>query len=441
MPKDTPLTAKEVAHLKQEGTYAIGSPSCLYLRIRESGSKYFMLRYRRLDGTRKAITIGKYPEVSLKEARLSAMNLLSQIALGVDPAQAIKEQAIKEKEERKKAFISAQKGLRTVQTLADEWITERSLSGYWANNIRGESVARSYFKNHINPMIGNIPIADLTPHDVFTMLKPIWQTTTDTGENCKSAVFQLFRWAKAKGYCSQENPADIKGTLGVLLEPLKTGRKKTKHCPALAFEELPDFVNKLINNGSTTYLMLTFSILTALRSKMVRLAKWADLDLEEKTLNIPNENFKTKGRGDHTVYLSPEALYILSLIPRNSNTYIFTTPRSKDAFSDASMSTIFKKLHERRYRLDRIGWVDPIQTKKEGHPVIATQHGTARATFKTWCSTGENRKLLDPEAVELCLAHKLQDDYDGAYNRAHLKEERIEVMNAWGSFCFSKLQK
>lgn len=63
---------------------------------------------------------------------------------------------------------------------------------------------------------------------------------------------------------------------------------------------------------------------------------------------------------------------------------------------------------------------------------------TARASFKTWASTGENRKKFDADAVELCMAHHLRDDYNGAYNRTPLEEERREVMEAWGDYCLSQ---
>ena len=69
---------------------------------------------------------------------------------------------------------------------------------------------------------------------------------------------------------------------------------------------------------------------------------------------------------------------------------------------------------------------------------MITQHATARASFKTWASTGENRKKFDSDAVELCMAHHLKDDYNGAYNRATLEAERREVMEAWGLYCLSQ---
>ena len=111
------------------------------------------------------------------------------------------------KEEERQKLISQ----RTVDYCADEFISERDNAGYWKNNVRGESVARAYIRNHISPTIRNIPISNLTVANVFNVLKSLWQSTTDTGRNCRRLIFHNFRWAKARGLYSGENPADLNG--------------------------------------------------------------------------------------------------------------------------------------------------------------------------------------------------------------------------------------
>lgn len=136
------------------------------------------------------------------------------------------------------------------------------------------------------------------------------------------------------------------------------------------------------------------------------------------------------------MFLSSAALLVLRRIPRVEKTdLIFPSPLKLQPLSDAAMGKVFKDMHEHRFAQDGIGWIDPVLTKKLGKPCRATQHGTARAGFKTWARTGENRKLLDDDAVELCMAHHLKDDYGGAYNRTTLENERRLVMEAWGQFC------
>lgn len=185
--------------------------------------------------------------------------------------------------------------------------------------------------------------------------------------------------------------------------------------------------------------MTAFSIVTVLRSKMVRLAKWSDVDFTAKTLTIPQENIKTKKSGSHTVFLSEAAIRILRMVTRIKGiNLIFPSPLRLQPLSDAAMGKVFKDMHEKRFAEDGIGWIDPILSKKLGKPCIVTQHGTARAGFKTWARSGENRKILDDDAVELCMAHRLKDDYDGAYNRSTLEPERRFVMEEWGKFCLSQ---
>lgn len=441
MPKNVrPLSVKEIAAITRVGTTAVGGVPGLSVQVLQSGDRYFVYRYQ-IDGRRSMVSLGSLSEISLKVARERAAAYAELVERGISPVEHRRKEAERRKRESDESARERDRQLHTVAVCAEEWIQERVQANYWAANIRGESVMRAYFRNHINPKIGAVPIGELSPQQVFDLLRPLWQTTTDTAENCKSAVFNLFRWAKARGYCVQENPADIKGVLGVLLEPLQATRKKNRNLPALDYQEIPDFFVELMASDRVSYRMTAFAILTTLRSKMVRLAKWSDVNFQERTLTIPNANFKTKGRGDHTVFLSAAALQILNGMPRYPGIdLIFPSPRQKRELSDAAMGVVFARLHERSLQSGGKGWIDPVLSKKEGVLVIATQHGTSRASFKTWTKTGENRKLFDEEAVELCTAHKLQDDYGGAYNRATLEPERRQVMEAWGQYCFSKLK-
>ena len=55
-------------------------------------------------------------------------------------------------------------------------------------------------------------------------------------------------------------------------------------------------------------------------------------------------------------------------------------------------------------------------------------------------ASSDRRVTVVADAVELCMGHKLDDPYDGAYDRAGLEEERREVLQKWADFCTSKLQ-
>ena len=171
---------------------------------------------------------------------------------------------------------------------------------------------------------------------------------------------------------------------------------------------------------------------------MARMMKWSDIDFKNRIAIVDESSIKTKGMGKHIVFLSDQAIDLLKGLHRECD-WVFPNLKKKP-FSDATPGDIIRKLHEQNVSQGGKGWIDPEQSKEQGTPVVATIHGTARATFKTWTRTGENRKLLDEEAVELCMAHNLKDAYDGAYNRAKLEQERRQVMQAWADYCYSKIK-
>lgn len=441
MPKrnDRALTFKEVRAIKKEGFTALGGAVGLYLYINNNGRRYYVYRYKSIDGKRSMISLGPDSEIDLATARQKAIEWKQKIREGINPAELRKRERAEEKFRLRQKAIEYQKSLNTFFYVAEAWIRERSVSGFWKNNATGESKAQSYLDLHIYPSIKDIPIAELSARDVFEMIKPIYQVKATTADKCLGLVSSVWKWAKARDLTAGENPADRKGSLGVMLEPYKNDRKAKVNYPALDFHDIPDFFVALKNKNTISAKMTTFSILTALRSKMVRYAKWGDINWKEKTLTVHEASIKTKGRGDFTVFLSDEAIDLLKSLPK-VNEWIFPAPISKKPMSDAAMGKVIRDMHAESIHNGGKGWIDPTQSKERGETVIASIHGTARASFKTWARTGANRQLLDDEAVELCLAHKLKDSYEGAYNRAQLEPERRQVMQAWADYCYSNIK-
>ena len=83
-------------------------------------------------------------------------------------------------------------------------------------------------------------------------------------------------------------------------------------------------------------------------------------------------------------------------------------------------------------------WIDKAETEKCGVEVVATQHGIARATFVTWSQDDDlgNDRRFDVRVAHLCLHHKRDDGYGGAYERQTLFNR---LMTAWAEYCFSKV--
>ena len=438
MPKMVaPLSHRAVMGITKVGFTAVGGAVGLYVYVTPTKRRYYVYRFTDQDGSRSMISLGPIELVELAQARAMAVDWRIRLRNGENPAEARREVKRARRKVAAETMVKKERLSHLFRDVAQQWIDERSKSGFWANNATGEAHHQRWLDKYISPAIGKIVVDQVSPNDIFEMLKPIYQSMPTTANKCLTMTSSVWKWAEARGWATGENPADKRGPLGVLLEPYKD-RKKAENYPALAFTDVPAFMKELHAYDTISARMTEFAILTTLRSKMVRFLKWSDVDWENKTVTIAESSIKTKGRGKHTVFLSNEALALLKSL-RPINEWVFPSPAKQAPMTDAAMGKIFDILHNKNVKAGGIGWIDPEQTKEKGYPVGATAHGTCRASFKTWARSGENRKKLDDEAVELCMAHKLKDDYAGAYNRTKLEDERREVMQAWGTFCYSKI--
>lgn len=437
MPKiSRAMTFKEVSAIKKVGTTAIGGATGLYLQVNPNGQRYYVYRYKAKDGQRSFISLGNFKTLSLTDARKKAEEWRQKVREGENPAHVKKILYLSAKAQADAFEEYIERTKYTVSTEAEAWIRERAKSGYWANNERAESVHRAWLKNHVLPHIGHIEIGRLTSQDVFKMILPIWQKSNETARSCLRCVRNIWLRAKAHGRIANgiENPADYQH--GTLKELLSNYKKTTEHrpYPALHYEEIPKFIEDLRNRDSVNAQVIVFGILTALRSKACRLLRWDDLDFERRTISVYQSTNKIKESKLFTTYMSDQVYEMLKSLPR-VNEFVFPG-RTGRPVQTGVLSRYIADLHKYRVARGEIGWIDPVLSRVQGKPVIATFHGTARSGFKTWSRTGDRRVTVVADAVELCMGHKLDDPYDGAYDRAGLEEERREVLQKWADFCW-----
>ncbi|WP_370858112.1 tyrosine-type recombinase/integrase [Parasutterella sp.] len=433
------LTHKEIQALP-DGSHAIGGVKGLYVRKRAEQTQYF-LRWKK-DGKQQTrfYAIG----LSLREVREIAYKDRQLLNLGLDPkeqekkAQAAKEAEIeaKRKEEERRRF--------TFRLVSDEWLKEQIQIQRWKNNVTGEKHARQRLNKYLLPAFGDKLISEITAQDAFLFFSPLWTAKSGTADKLYDLLKAIFNWAIAKGtYQITENPINKRGALGILLEPLTKQRTDTDNHPSLDFHEVPQFIEALIKLGSPSALAVAFSIVTASRFKAVRCAEWSEIDLKNKVWNIPEEHDKMKGRRMRQVLLSDEAIELLSYLPRVNN-YLFPSGSHLGKLSENAPSMLIRGMDTQKAAIDGRGWKDFTRRNGAGkiEPVRITQHGTARASFRTWAKNDElgNNRKFDQEAVELCLLHARKDTYRGAYDRSQLLKERRLVMKEWGAFCFGALR-
>lgn len=424
------LSARAVASINEDGFHAVGGVIGLYLRVRGNGRQYVLRFTSPTTGKRNSVSLGNAKDLPLSQARARASELRAKLLEGVDLVEAKKTQKL----EAARLAAASKAASYTFQQTACDWFnlrTSRSGKRVIDKNLW------SVLERRVFPVIGNIPIRELSAPDVFRCVSPLWLNYTGARLICLQTISQIWKFASATGLTHRQNPATISGPLGVLLKAL--GKPKSmKNRGALLPERVPEFFESLLSEKKTVGLALAFAILTASRAYPVRAAEWEDIDLQKKEWLVPEEDMKVKGRGRFKVYLSDQAVSLLESLPDRTG---IVFKGKNGMIGHGSMVARIKYMNNQRIANKLPQWLDEKQSEKLGKDIVATPHGIARASFKTWTRTKENLKKFHQDAVELCLAHEIDDKYDGAYDRADLEEERRLVMAAWGEYCFSKIQK
>ena len=420
-----------------DGTYAIGGVEGLCIRIRDNKCK-FVLRYT-LDGTRHVLTLGDRSVLSLSAARKIALEKKLLIVKNQDPV------AIRKLERSSKQTQQPRKN-KNFEFVAKQFIAERQKNGYWRYNRKnGALQSMRLLERYAFPKIGQLSVNSLTSEIIWDFIKPIWTTKTNTAQKLLTLVRQICNWAIAHNIRRfKDNPADLKTSLGVLLEPLKYARKPKQNHAAASVEDLPEIFSRLHKLHSVSAKASEFAILTAARSSAVRFATWDEFDLGKGIWRIPLEHDKSKlQKRDRTIFLSKEAIALLKNLCRFPESPLVFNGYKNKPLADMTLLMVLRRLHKIRKKEDHIGWIDHAKTRLLGKECIITLHGTARATFKTWAKSDvfKNNRRFDQEAVELCLLHSKNDGYNGAYDRAFLARERRFIMNEWAKYCFSKINR
>lgn len=214
-----------------------------------------------------------------------------------------------------------------------------------------------------------------------------------------------YNYANAMEYFVRDNPAVWKGNLETILGNLK---QQSRSPPSLPYIQVATFIHDLRQRIGITPKALEFVILTACRWGEVFGALWKEIDFKNKIWIIPKERMKADK--EHRVPLSEAAIGLLDQIYQETHPqqddFIFPAPRG-GMLSDKSLTTLIKRMHEKKLKDDGIGYIDPKQNR------VITTHGF-RSTFRNWSA---DKTDYPREVCAHVLAHKLPDEVEAAYLR------------------------
>ncbi len=378
-----PLNDRQIRNAKpSDKPYKLTDGNGLYLQITPAGGKLWRLKYR-FDSKEKLLSIGKYPAVSLVEARQAAENARQMLAQGQDPA-AAKQQA---KQERQTAIANS------FENIAREWHSNR-LPGWTPNHA-----ARVWHSLEVDalPTIGRLPITEIKAPLLLEMIRGIEaRGVSETASRVLQRVKSVFNYAIQTGRAA-DNPA--LSLAGVVV------KKKVEHMLALPQQELTEFYRRLMlqKMRPETRLALLLIVLTLVRPGNIRHAEWEEIDRQRKEWAIPAK--KMKMREPHIVPLSDWALELLDELHAITGYSRYLFPSSRDPEKPLSENTMI-------YAMGRMGYRG-----------IATSHG-----FRSFATDVLNENGFDWDVVERQMAHVEQNKVRAAYHRTSYLPERCKMM-------------
>lgn len=398
------LNALRIQSLTKAGLAGMtGDGRGLYLQISKTGGVSWIYRYK-IEGKSRYMGLGPFPTIGLKDARKLADEARHSVALGIDPLDAresdkeSKRQAANASEARKITFQTVAEGYRTRQ--GSGW-SEKWYRGWWRK-----------LELYVFPAIGTTPVAQIDTPLVLKILAPIWSSKTRTADEVRGQIEQILDAAKALGWREGENPARWRGHLDNLLS--RADKKKARerdHFPAMKWREVPLLMSKLAAISTRDAYAARLLILTGARSKMVRFARWDELDLKAKVWSLSALRMKTNAA--FQIPLADEVVELMKELKQLSTSdYVFPGQGKTGVMHANGVRNLLHGL---------------------GHSDV-TRHGF-RSSFRDWAAENTN---FPREICEMALAHDERTQTESAYNRSDFFRKRGQLMKAWAKFAVSK---
>ena len=361
----------------------------LYLWVYEDGRKYWRLRYK-IAGREKSLSLGVYPQTSLKEARRRRDDERRQLDNNLDPSAL-----------RRAAKVRRQLAAdNSFEVVAREWHAKRVKT--WVKG-HADDVLRRLEMNAFKSL-GSRPISEIdAPELLAAMRKMEARGAHDLAHRVLQVCGQVFRYGIATGRCSRNLAADLRGALTP---------HKAKHQSAVSPKDFPELLCAIDGyekiGDKQTRLALELLALTFTRTNELIGAEWSEFDLDAAIWIVPAGRMKMKA--EHLVPLSSQVLALLSDLKQIGGGSRFLFPgRSRD--KPISNNTLL-------FALYRLGFKGKM-----------TGHG-----FRAVASTILNEMgKFRPDVIERQLAHAESNEVRGAYNRAEYLPERKKMMQAWAN--------
>lgn len=391
-----PLTAQEVKNIScPDGKSQVkrSDGNNLFLLIKSNGSKLWRLRFRHA-GKYQEMALGKYPSISLAEARRLAEEARASLIHGINP--------MDERRERKRARTTTKDKL--FSTIAIKWWEQQRDS--WSED-HAARVKRWLLVD--SESICGLHIEEIDAGHITELMLAIEAAgTAKKAPNILAVINRVFGYALAHRL-TRNNPAQ-----GLPLRDILKPLPPVKHRAAIVKpNELAQLINDIDTSKSGNYCTIEALRLIPrlfLRPTEIRNLKWEYIDFDDCLIRIPAEEMK-RGR-EHLVPMSKQVVKHLKEIKAVTGYSKLVFPNQRDSSKPMSKNILTNRLRDLGYPAD-----------------VMSAHG-----FRSTASTILHEKGWSSEVIEVQLAHLTGTATSRAYNRSIYLAERKKLMQEWADY-------
>ena len=390
------LTAQEVKNLScPNGKNQIkkSDGNSLFLLVKSSGSKLWRLRYKYASKYQE-MALGKYPSISLSEARKLAEEARASLIHGINP--------MDERRERKRTKTTSKDKL--FETVALKWWEQQKDS--WSED-HAARIKRWLLVD--SKCIGNLHIDGIDAGHITELMLAIEAAgTPKKAPNILAVINRVFGYALAHRL-TRSNPAQGL-PLGDILKPLP----KVKHRAAIVKpNELAQLIKDIDTTESGNYCTVEALKLIPrvfLRPIEIRNLKWEYVDFDDLLIRIPAAEMKRER--EHLVPMSKQVAKQLKEVKAVTGYSELVFPNQRDSSKPISKNVLTNRLRDLGYPAD-----------------VMSAHG-----FRSTASTILHEKGWNHEVIEVQLAHLTGTATSRAYNRSLYLAERTKLMQEWANY-------
>jgi len=387
------------------------------------GSKLWRFKYN-FNEKENTLSLGKYPEISLSDARDLCREYRTLLSQGINPSE-------KRKDEKAEIKLHATLDKEKQQNLLKYVLNDFLIFKSNAISLGQVDHYQSRMKHYILPTLGEKVIEDITDSDIINCIKNVPNVVTpkshkaidgkaETARRVFDICKQLWKWAKA----NKRTPINI--TMEIYINEIVPPSKGNHHYAKITNEKILGELLRAIDGYKHSKIVrnaLRLVVILPYRAENLTTLRWDMIDFDKRTLTIPRPAMKVPDPSlpDFVLPLPDQAISILNETREITGWGTWIFHGIKDFEDHMNEETCNKALRI-------MGFTDESKGRKQ------TTH-SFRGTFRSLSETYAKEHGALFETRERVLDHHENNKAIRAYTHmADYTEQMRPLMQWWADF-------